>query len=379
MGTKEGMEGFEYGPIQAWLGGHQAVIIFPKGTNWKETGTVLDPWPTQNHEGKPITYTVAEWKKQFPDIAPSNEYKNKYCWGTYDDPSSVELSSEVNKWFYKQPLSQRHGFSKITDKYEQRLAITDAYNHRRENTTVMADCPLNVHFVDGRGRVSGFPRGVPHAEIPGVVINTFRLADGTYWTELKYPRNTDLKVVFTGTGNGPATIYAGFNMKADPKERRVHKYNLQVVNGQEYSLDQKIENAPLKIGPHSAGTKPPEPQTVFRNWNIGGVSSGPTAPTSFETRYPIRITYVNTYHYHFGRGAHAGTIALRHSDGTLYGPWKARGVLSSGAPDGTWEVRPNIVIKPGIYTVVDSDPATWSQNSSSGGRGFAEVHGYKSR
>ena len=381
MGTKEGMEGFDYGPIQGYVGplpfGHQAVVIFPKGTNWKETGIVLDPWPTQKHEGTQITYTAAEWTKLFPGIAPSSYYKDKYCWGTYQNPNSVELKPEVNQWFNNAPPRLKEKWKAIPDPYERHLAVNNAYNHRKEDTTLMAHCPLNVYVVDGRGRVSGFPGGVARTEIPDVVINTFRLADGTYWTELNYPRNTDSKVIFKGTGNGLATVYAGFNMKADPRERRIQRHNLQVASGQEYSLDQKDENAPVRTSSHSADSEPPKPQTIFTNWNISGVTSGPTAPTVFETLYPLRITYVNTYHYHFGRGAHAGTIALRHSDGTLYGPWQAHGVLSSGAPDGTWEVRPNIVIKPGTYTVVDSNPATWSQNPSSGGRGFAEVHGYQ--
>ena len=116
-------------------------------------------------------------------------------------------------------------------------------------------------------------------------------------------------------------------------------------------------------------------QKVFTNWNIGGVLSGPSAPTVFQTRYPLTVTYVNTYHFHDGRGSPAGTIALRHTDGTVYGPWRTTGVISSGAPDGTWEARPNELIKPGTYTVVDSDPATWSQNPESRGQGFCEVQG----
>ncbi|MBL8301771.1 MAG: hypothetical protein JNM26_03270 [Ideonella sp.] len=95
----------------------------------------------------------------------------------------------------------------------------------------------------------------------------------------------------------------------------------------------------------------------------------------FELATPLRLTYLNTYHYHFGRGAPAGTIALRHADGTVLGPWQTRGVLSSGAPDGTWEVTLDVVLKPGLYTVLDSSPSTWSQNAESGGRGFAEVRG----
>ena len=55
------LAGLDYGPVQAYRGGHQAVAIFPRGTDWHETGTVLDPWPSQ----RPETYTIQAWGKRF--------------------------------------------------------------------------------------------------------------------------------------------------------------------------------------------------------------------------------------------------------------------------------------------------------------------------
>ena len=72
----------------------------------------------------------------------------------------------------------------------------------------------------------------------------------------------------------------------------------------------------------------------------------------------------------------AGTIALRHSDGTVYGPWQTEGALGQGGvKNAYWFVRPNADIKAGTYTVVDSDPSTWSHNSGSAGAGFTEIRG----
>jgi len=42
------LNGFKYGPIQAYKGGHQAVVIYPIHADWRKTGTVLDPWPEQD-------------------------------------------------------------------------------------------------------------------------------------------------------------------------------------------------------------------------------------------------------------------------------------------------------------------------------------------
>jgi hypothetical protein len=377
------LEGYEYGPIQGWAGGvpfgHQAIVIYPKNTDWKVTGTVLDPWPTQKHEGKPITYTTQQWSRMFPGIAPSDYYEGKYSWGTYPTVNDFKiLNKEEHAWVISAPPAMQEklrALRKIPDEAERTHAIRNLYQQHKHDTGAMVKSPLHAYLVDGQGRISGFPGGVPRTEIPDVLINTFQLEDGTFWTELNYPRDPSIRLMLEGTGAGQATVLSGFNMQAAPSERRIHRYQLQVAAiGQKFVLEQHEEGAPVK----SSGSPAPAPvaaKTIFNIWNIEGVASGPTAPTIFHTPTALRLTYLNTYHYHHGRGAPAGTIGLRHSDGTVYGPWRATGVLSSGAPDGTWEVRPNVVLKPGSYTVLDSDPPSWSHNASSRGRGFVEVRG----
>ncbi|MEZ5345083.1 MAG: tetratricopeptide repeat protein [Pyrinomonadaceae bacterium] len=112
--------------------------------------------------------------------------------------------------------------------------------------------------------------------------------------------------------------------------------------------------------------------------NIGGVANKPTVPTRFTVRGSYMVTFIQTYHWNNGRGtSRPGTIGLRHSSGKLYGPWRASGQPGQGGvTNAYWQVRPNTVIPAGTYTVVDSDPVTWSQNTQSGGRGFATVKGY---
>jgi hypothetical protein len=44
-----------------------------------------------------------------------------------------------------------------------------------------------------------------------------------------------------------------------------------------------------------------------------------------------------------------------------------------------WVVKPNVVIPPGTYTVVDSDPGTWAQNSETLGKGMAWGKGIRIR
>jgi len=116
---------------------------------------------------------------------------------------------------------------------------------------------------------------------------------------------------------------------------------------------------------------------IYTNGNIAGVQNNPTRETTFTIDAAHRVTYINTYHY-FNNGKLPGTIALRHGNGTMYGPWQSAGALGQGGVlNAYWFVRPNVEMKPGIYTVIDSDRATWSQNSGSSGAGFVEIRGIK--
>jgi len=118
--------------------------------------------------------------------------------------------------------------------------------------------------------------------------------------------------------------------------------------------------------------------TFFNNGNIGGVSgvnTPPTDSTRFTTTAAKYVTYMSTYHYYNG-GHLPGTISLRHSDGTIYGPFQTTGVLGQGGvANATWVCNPNVVIKAGAYVIIDSDPSTWSHNTQSLNRGFALVLG----
>ncbi len=143
-----------------------------------------------------------------------------------------------------------------------------------------------------------------------------------------------------------------------------------------------VGGTPPPSPPTSPPVRPPSPppttvSTIFNNGNIAAVDNGPTRPTRVTFDRPYVVTYVVTYHWNYGRGAQPGTVGLLHSSGKLYGPWQTRGTPGQGGvPNANWECTPNVVVPAGTYTVVDSDPATWAQNSGSGGAGMAVVKGY---
>jgi len=111
----------------------------------------------------------------------------------------------------------------------------------------------------------------------------------------------------------------------------------------------------------------------WTNWNTEPIENGPPASdTIFTIPDPVTLISVHTYHGNDDQDLdYTGTIGLVGDDGTGYGPWDAIGypglTLNKNAH---WVAKPGITLPAGTYTVVDSDPATWSHNPESGSAGF---------
>lgn len=116
---------------------------------------------------------------------------------------------------------------------------------------------------------------------------------------------------------------------------------------------------------------------LLNNFNTDGTINGPLKATVFTLNHPAVITELITYHWNSGKGAAPGTIALRNQRGKIYGPFAPIGSSGQGgAPNVDWTARANVTLPPGTYTVIDSSPRTWSNNSQSGFAGFAKVRGH---
>ena len=117
---------------------------------------------------------------------------------------------------------------------------------------------------------------------------------------------------------------------------------------------------------------------IFDNWNICGVKNGPTKDTTFTVDAPYFITLIATYHWNYGSGALPGGkgISLKDASGKMFGPWSVTTSAGSGGKANVnWECHPGITLPAGTYTIIDPDPATWSQNDGSGNSGFGRVAG----
>ena len=112
--------------------------------------------------------------------------------------------------------------------------------------------------------------------------------------------------------------------------------------------------------------------SVFKVGNDAGVSNGGT-PTTVSLNKDTWMVDLWTYHWNNGRGQPAGKTAMIAADGTVYGPWQTE--LVNGV---YWVAKPQTWLKAGSYTVCDSDPSTWAQNSGTSGQGMAWATGIES-
>ena len=114
---------------------------------------------------------------------------------------------------------------------------------------------------------------------------------------------------------------------------------------------------------------------IFDNFNVESVSNNGKAPC-FTLTEAVRVTYITTYHWNYGMGKLPGTISLKDSKGTKFGPFHAKITNGQGGVAANWVVNNiNLTLPAETYTIIDSDPATWSTNAQAHGFGFARLTG----
>ena len=118
---------------------------------------------------------------------------------------------------------------------------------------------------------------------------------------------------------------------------------------------------------------------VYDTSNVGGVSNSPTKDAVFTLTEPMTIDAIWDYHWN------CGSFSIDYSEQTISivnnssGAEVYTGNILTGSGSGrnnvNWYVFPDIVLAPGEYRIDDSHPASWSQNSGSGGVGFVKILG----
>jgi len=394
------LDGFDYGPVEApgmlWtLFPHQAVVIYPKGSDWITDGIVLDPWMTQT----PKSYTTAEWAQihsygSYWGIRGSSAYDGKPEYptvgGNYVNPSQRSLTDDERKWVSELPQVDKEKLKSVQDPNLRTLLIRNGFKQRKLTGVAIVNCPVNVALVDSAGKTVGYTERGYVGEIGGATVERIQKAPGDWWSLVRFDPTKRLQLRLSATSSGPVEVIIAHGMDRD--ERTASRYTARVATGERLETDTARPRATLSGAgksyvpstlrenstPSSNPVPAPAPEVaLYDNNNIGGVLNGPTGTLWLTFPQAVNVTRIETYHWNGGRGAAPGKITLvEKSSGKTYGPWSATGSSGQGgALNVYWRVQPNTVIPAGTYKVIVSSPQTWSHNPESKNCGFVRLWG----
>jgi hypothetical protein len=255
---------WEYAPIQAWWGGHQAVVLYPWATNWMETGYILDPWIEQ----KPMVYAVQDWAVYFSvaglsgplgrgaegavggsfiGIGPSEVYRSEGAFpifgGDYAPAGLQNLSAEEMEYIKSLPDDKQALFRKLP-KTQQKYYLQLKMNGREGVRKVLAHCPLTLYVIDAQGARSGIVGDEVLSELADVSFAVFPLQDGTFYTELIYPVGAGYTLVMQGRDVGQAYVLAGSTFTLE-EAGGVEEYIFGVEAGMRYQFQSEDPGALL--------------------------------------------------------------------------------------------------------------------------------------
>jgi hypothetical protein len=166
------LNGYDFGPIEGSYSAHHAVVVYPKGTDWKKTGTVFDPWYNQ----KPEVMSISVWEDVFSPIAgdTSPTYRNDY-----------NTTKDSNDYKYA-----------LWPATEELILRTSAL-------IGFGQCPVNILITDSSGRKMGaVGNGEMVSEIPDGYLLRMSDGEGGYSWYFTLPANDEYDVDITAFDDG---------------------------------------------------------------------------------------------------------------------------------------------------------------------------------
>ena len=153
-------------------------------------------------------------------------------------------------------------------------------------------------------------------------------------------------------------------------ENSANDFSVAVLSGS----DAVVPDGSAPPNQTTATGQPQGPVEALVLNTLGAVRNGPSKPSRFRIDTPVMVKSIMTYHWNDGQGTTPGSIGLQDENGRTVGTWQAYGTAGQGGVlNAYWHVEPGIVLQPGIYTIVDSEPTTWSTNAEVGERGVFEI------
>ncbi|MBD3362871.1 hypothetical protein GF362_04070 [Candidatus Dojkabacteria bacterium] len=226
---------FDYSPVTTNIPAHEAVMIYPKGTNWEENGMVLDPWLMNNHNVYPMKvwsgwgivadvacaqhpyYPACNKEYRMPDkmVNKLNSSEQKF----YDSLSSEmrnRIDSSLSSIQNKINKSKQERNFELASKYENELINHKSYiiqeliySRRFNKVEVIVDCPVRVLVTDNTtGKKVGIDKeGNLINEIPELLPDLRLLNEQEIFSYFTLPKDGDYTVEMFGIDSGKAEIH----------------------------------------------------------------------------------------------------------------------------------------------------------------------------
>ncbi|WP_342305091.1 hypothetical protein [Methanolobus sp. ZRKC5] len=179
------LSGYDFGPIEGSYSAHHAVVVYPKGTNWKKTGMVFDPWYSQ----KPEVMSISVWEDVFSPIAgdTSQGYRNEY--NTTKDPSDFHYALWTTAGEFVSETGDLIGDAGALVGFGQ--------------------CPVNILITDNSGRQLGaIDDDEMIFEIPNAYVTRMGDGEGGYSWYFILPNTDEYDVDITAFDDGNFDFFA---------------------------------------------------------------------------------------------------------------------------------------------------------------------------
>jgi hypothetical protein len=239
----------DYGPVKTTFGGHHAVVLYDKGTDFQTTGDVLDPWPHQIAEVQ--TYSAWNSELSHAHSGPDTQYPGEYpITGGSSYPSAGSRVLIPSAPF--RPLDPPTDNSTYT-------------------LQVIVDGPVQALVTDPDGRQIGeLADGSPAFQTPLSLL--YQLSD-TSGGPLTYFILTDLstyRLKMTGKGTGTATVMISLGDPNHSDASYLEYQNIGVTSGAAISFPISFATFGQSMKTPSGSIKPvrfPPPGLTFASSN----------------------------------------------------------------------------------------------------------------
>ncbi len=283
----------DYGPIQSNFGGHHAVVLYDHGTNYYQTGEVLDPWIAQ----RPDIYSWDDWDVLNAETGTTDTSTQK---GLYPLTGGDSYPSKGSRAL-QAPHPYRPSDPPLDNEtYTLQVVVTGA---------------VQAYVKDGLGRINGLRANGEVTQIPDSWQYLLPDSNGALYTYFLLTDRNDYTLTLTGVRSGSANVDVSLD---DPLQARLATYDynsIPVPKGGVITMPISYTSfgEPLALASGTITPLPAPPPGVTLSGSPQ-IKVSEIAPGTFMGSQTIAGTFVVTNASGSTAQISSVTIALNHPD-----------------------------------------------------------------